>query len=293
MGASAAHRENLAMVRTTRRAFIGLAAVQLLAAWALEAVRCDPARGAEPVVRELRAAAGAPAVTCTIYAPQPVPAGQAGLVVHLYGSGGSHKEYNVGRAPYDDFRRLLAARGYWLVVPELGPRHWMSDAACGQVDAVIAAMIQTERVDPARVHLLGTSMGGGSSLIYVMRRPGKVASVAAVFPMTDFAQWLQEKPGYRQPVEKAHGITPERRSEGLRKISPVCHPEAFRKTPVFLLHGDRDAVVPPHHSRDFAAALKAGGCTVVYREVPGAVHNDSIALSCQGELADFLAPQRR
>jgi hypothetical protein len=39
MGASAAHRENLAMVRTSRGAFIGLAAVQLLADWGLAAMR--------------------------------------------------------------------------------------------------------------------------------------------------------------------------------------------------------------------------------------------------------------
>jgi dipeptidyl aminopeptidase/acylaminoacyl peptidase len=243
---------------------------------------------AEPVVRQLQGPAEGGSVTCAIYAPQPVPEGKAGLVVHLYGSGGSHKAHNVGRPSYDEFRRLLAARGYWLVAPELGPRHWMNDNACAQVDAVIAALVQHERVDPARVHLLGTSMGGGSSLIYVMRRPGKIKSVVAVFPMTDFAQWLQEKPGYRQAVEQAHGITPEQRDAALEEISPLHHPAAFRKTPVFLLHGDRDATVQPHHSRDFAAALKDKGCAVTYREAAGATHNDNIALPYQQELADFL-----
>jgi dipeptidyl aminopeptidase/acylaminoacyl peptidase len=283
------------MIRTTRPALVGLVAALLLAPWPLLRAADPPAQAlaTQPVVRQLRGPDGGAAVTCTIYAPQPMPEGKAGLVVHLYGSGGAHKEYNVGRPPYDEFRRLLAARGYWLVVPDLGPGHWMSDAACGQVDAVIAAMVQTERVDPARVHLLGTSMGAGSSLIYVMRRPGKIASLVAIFPMTDFAQWLQEKPGYRQAVERAHGITPEDRDASLRKISPLDHPEAFRKTPVFLLHGDRDAVVPPHHSRDFAAALKNKGCAVTYREAAGATHNDKIALPYQQELADFLTKKQR
>ena len=279
------------MVQTSRGAFIGLAAAQLLAVWALEAVQSEPVRAPSLSVRELRAASGACRDVHHLRA-EPVPAGQAGLVVHLYGSGGSHKEYNVGRAPYDDFRRLLAARGYWLVVPELGPRHWMSDAACGQVDAVIAAMVQTERVDPARASARhehggreqpdlrhassgeGRLRGGGLSddrLRPVVAGEARISAAG--------------RKGTRH-----HAGTSER---GVGKISPVCHPEAFRKTPVFLLHGDRDAVVPPHHSRDLAAALKAGGCTVVYREVPGAVHNDSIALSCQRELADFLAPQRR
>lgn len=243
---------------------------------------------AAPVIRQLTArGAGAP-VTCTVYAPQRAPGGKAGLVVHLYGAGGSHKDYNVGRSPYDELRRLLAARGYWLVVPELGPQHWMSETACRQVDTVIAALVEHEGVDPARVHLLGTSMGGGSSLIYVMRRPGKIKSVVAVFAMTDFAKWLEEQPGYRGPFEKAHDITPGQRDVMLRELSPLGHPDAYCKTPVFLLHGDRDGAVPPHHSRDFAAALRDKGCTVIYREVAGAVHNDSIALSYQKELADFL-----
>lgn len=244
---------------------------------------------ADPAVRKVPGPGGA-AILCTVYAPEPVPEGMAGLVVHLYGSGGSHKptEYNVGRPSYDEFRKLLAARGYWLVVPDLGPRHWMNDAACTQVDAVIAEFVQREHVDPARVHLLGTSMGGGSSLIYVMRRPGKIKSLVAVFPMTDFAQWLDERPGYRTVVEQAHGITPDQRAASLRNISPLQHPEAFRKTPVFLLHGERDTTVLPHHSRDFAGALKEKGATVVYREVQGETHRDEIAKSYQQEMADFL-----
>ncbi len=109
--------------------------------------------------------------------------------------------------------------------------------------------------------------------------------------MTDLARWLQEKPGYRAAVEQAHGILPEQRDTAFQKISPLEHLEVFRKTPVFLLHGDRDATVPPHHSRDFAAALKDNGVSVIYREVPNGTDNDSIASSYQKELADFLTKE--
>ena len=247
------------------------------------------ARAAEPVapvVRELQGPDGR--IPCTVYAPQPIPKDNAGLVVHLYGGGGSHTNYNISRPSYDELRKQLAERGYWLVVPDLGPFHWMNDAACAQIDAVIAELVEHEKVDPARVHLLGTSMGGGSSLIYVARRPGKIKSVVSVFPMTDFAQWLNERPGYRAAFEKSHGISLEQREEALAKLSPLHHPEAYKKTPVFLLHGDQDPVVPPHHSRDFAAALKEKGFAVTYREVAGGVHQDTIAQDHQQELADFL-----
>jgi len=102
-----------------------------------------------------------------------------------------------------------------------------------------------------RVHLFGTSIGAGSSLIHAMRRPRKVRSVVAIFPMTDFARWLEEQPRYREPVEEAHGISPEPRQQALGRISPIHNIAAFRDTPLYLLHGTQDSVVDPDHSRRF------------------------------------------
>lgn len=244
----------------------------------------------EPVIRKLPGTEGAPAITCTVYEPHSTVESKPGLVVHLYGSGGSHRKghHNVGRSPYEEFRRLLAERGYWLVVPELGARHWMNETASAQLDSVIAAMVDIEGVDRGRVHLFGTSMGAGSSLIYAMRHPGKIKSVVAIFPMTDFSRWLEEKPAYRRPVERAHDIAPENREESLRRISPTQHVDAFRNTGLFLLHGSRDSIVDPNHSRQFVKALRDKGYSVTYREAEGETHRDEIARPYQRELADFL-----
>ena len=57
---------------------------------------------------------------------------------------------------------------------------------------------------------------------------------------------------------------------------------------IFLLHGDQDTVVLPHHSRDFAAALEEHGCEVLFLEVPGKAHRDEIVGPYQKEVADFL-----
>lgn len=244
----------------------------------------------EPVIRKLPGPEGSPAITCTVYEPHSTAEGKPGLVVHLYGSGGSHRHghYNVGRSPYDEFRRLLAERGYWLVVPELGARHWMNETASAQLDSVIGAMVDIEGVDADRVHLFGTSMGAGSSLIYAMRHPGKIKSVVAIFPMTDFSRWLEEKPAYRSPVERAHDIASENREESLRRLSPMQHVDAFRNTRLFLLHGSRDSIVAPDHSRQFVKALRDKGYSVTYREAEGETHRDEIARPYQRELADFL-----
>ena len=249
-----------------------------------------PAHAVELLIRDLPGPKGGPGVKCTVYEPYRIAAGKPGLVVHLYGSGGSHilGHFNVGRPPYDEFRRLLAERGYWLVVPELGPRHWMNQTATAQVDAVIGAMVDTEGVDADRVHLFGTSMGAGSSLIYAMRHPKKIKSVVAIFPMTDFSHWLEERPSYRLPVERAHGISPETREESLGRLSPMKQVDAFRNIRLFLLHGTRDSIVDPNHSRRFVKALREKGCSVTYREAEGETHRDEIARPYQRELADFL-----
>jgi len=227
-------------------------------------------------------------VYCTVYPPRVAPGTKAGLVVHLYGHGGSNVVFNIGRPPFDVIRRRITESGYWLVVPDLGPRHWMNDAAVAKLDAVIAEWIQHEDVDPARVHLIGTSMGGSSSLIYVMRRPGKIKSVVAIFPITDHVRFFADAPNYRPSVGEAHHVTEAGREAQLRAISPRYHLEAFRSTPVFLLHGARDDTVDVAHSREFFAELQKQGSPVVYRESPEEKHRDEIVIPYQDEIADFL-----
>jgi dipeptidyl aminopeptidase/acylaminoacyl peptidase len=243
----------------------------------------------KPDYIELPQKGAAAAVECAVYPPRLAGAGtKTGLVVHLYGNGGSCRNYNMMRAPYATVRRLLWERGYWLVVPDLGGGPWMNEAAAKSLDAIIEGMIRDRGVDAARVSILGTSMGGGGSLVYGMRHPGRVRSICAVFPMTDFSQWVQEKPSYLTAIARAHGVKPSEAGPVLQALSPLEHASLFAGTSVFLLHGDADPTVPVHHSREFAAALKAHGSPVIYREAPGVKHDDAIAGPFQQEIADFL-----
>lgn len=229
-------------------------------------------------------------VACAVYPPLAQGAGgPSGMVIHLYGSSGSCRVFNMQRPPYMQVRRLLRERGYWLVVPDLGGAHWMNEPACRTIDAVIAAWIDNHGVDPARVHLLGTSMGGGSGLAYIARRPNRIRSMCAVFPMTDFARFTWDRPNYLAPILQAHHVSPDAAACLLDALSPIRHPDAYAGLPLLLLHGDQDPIVSVEHSRTFAAALRARGYPVTYREVPGFGHNDDIAEAYQREIADFLA----
>lgn len=228
------------------------------------------------------------AVPCAIHPAAGTAGRRPGLVIHLYGRGGSHLAYNMLRPAYAELRRLLQESGYALLVPDLGPEHWMGGRTAETLDALIAAMAGRGEIDPQRVHLLGTSMGASAALVYAMQRPGALRSVCAVFPATDFEAWVKEKPGYLESIARTYGLDPAALGPSLRALSPLHHAADLARTPVYLLHGEADAVVPVHHSRDLAAALGAAGCRFQYREVPGAGHDDALAVSWQEDMFRFI-----
>lgn len=228
------------------------------------------------------------AVPCTVYPPQETTGCKPGLVIHLYGAGGSHTNYNLMRPPYAQLRQGLREAGYYVIVPDLGPSHWMNARSVATLDAIIAGMIAHAEVDPRRVHLLGTSMGGGSSLIYASQRPDILRSVCTLFPMTDFEAWVMEAPSYLERITEAHDIDAANPNAPLRALSPLHHGEDFGKTPIYLLHGDADAIVPVHHSRDFKAALDRAGGRVTYREMAGGGHDDEMAVGWQDDMRQFI-----
>lgn len=231
-----------------------------------------------------------PAIRCSLYGPPPKPGdGQPPLTIHLYGHNGSHHSHNLGSEAFAGLRRALWDRGHWIVVPELGPRHWMNAEAIERMDAVIEAMVRDYGVDPRRVNLLGTSMGAGSGLIYASRRPGRVRAVVAVFPMTDFALWVQEEPRFLPSIAAAHGVAPEQADALLASMSVSRHAESLRGTPIMLIHGTDDTIVRPHHSRALWAALRRIGSPVVYRQTSGIGHKNEAATPHHKETADFLA----
>jgi len=216
----------------------------------------------------------------------PAPAARS-LVIYLYGSGGSLKGYNIQREPYAQLRAELAKRGYFILVAGLGRSHFMNDAAKAALDGVVAQALAEQQIPADRVHVMGTSMGGGSSLAYAIHRKDMIRSVCAVMPMTDFARWIVENPKYAPPVTAAYGGTPEERPDAYDRNSAVKQIDAFAHIPVMLIHGDSDRTVLPAHSTRLAEALHAKDYTCVLRLV-GGLHKDAIVEPFQVEIADFF-----
>jgi len=210
------------------------------------------------------------------------------LLIFLYGAGGSIRNYNLKRPPYARLRQELANRGYYIVVPELGPLHFMNDVAQESLDAVVADVLKRNSIPAGRVHVMGTSMGGGSSLAYAIRRPDLIQSVCAVMPMTDFGLWVKEKSHYLQPVARAFGGTQDEVPKVYRKNSAVFNVNAFRDIPVLLIHGTADRIVRYSQSERLAKLLQDNGSQCRLITVDNMTHKDEVMRDCQLEAVRFF-----
>jgi len=128
-------------------------------------------------------------------------------------------------------------------------------------------------------------MGGGGSYRIAARWPDRFAAVVVV------AGRITAGSNYTAEEIEIDGTT----------NPAVAAPDPFSafaaklgKTPLWIFHGDADAVVPVDDSRKLVAALKEIGAPVRYTELPGADHMDAPAKTyADPELFRWLFAQRR
>ncbi|WP_417385779.1 alpha/beta hydrolase family protein [Gimesia sp.] len=215
-------------------------------------------------------------------------AGPTSLLIYLHGAGGSLKSYNYSREPYQKLRQELSRRGFYVVVPELGKLHFMNQTARQALDGVTAEVLKAHNISQDRVHIMGTSMGGGSSLAYTLHRPDLIRSVCAVMPMTDFADWINENPRYAKPVTAAYGGSPEQVPDAYRITSAMQNVDKFQNIPVMLIHGMKDRTVLPQHSQKLAELLQKKNYQCELITLENLAHSDEVMRSVQLQAADFF-----
>jgi predicted peptidase len=109
-------------------------------------------------------------------------------------------------------------------------RLWTPDALAELVDDVVAR----ERVDPERVYATGLSTGATAALEVAIRRPGKIAAVAAVSPtripavlcgMKPVPTWILQNAGdERVPATRATRLARELRRCGNAEVRVTLYP---------------------------------------------------------------------
>lgn len=140
---------------------------------------------------------------------------------------------------------------------------------------------------------LGRSRGGLAVASWAGARPSRVSGLAGIYPVFD----LRSYPGVPKAAP-AYGIPSIELDARLGEFNPIERATGLAKArvPVFLIHGDRDTVVPLEaNSREFAQRYVAAGADEQVRLVvlPGQGHNMFEGFFRSQALVDFVIRQAR
>ncbi|MEY2552567.1 MAG: hypothetical protein QOC57_427, partial [Ilumatobacteraceae bacterium] len=115
---------------------------------------------------------------------------------------------------------------------------------------------------PIHTVVVGSSAGGFTALGVAAANPKLVAAVIAAYPVTDLSGDADGSDRFEQHyTDSLVGPLPEAASLRAER-SPLHRVEALVDTPILLLHGDSDAVVPVAQSRVFAERCTAAGVDI-------------------------------
>jgi acetyl esterase/lipase len=205
----------------------------------------------------------------------------------------------------------LTARGY--AVASIGYR--LSDEAafpaqlqdCKSAVRWLHAHAAEYGIDPARLGVWGESAGGHLAALLGttgrmrdfdvadhLEQSSAVQCVVDWFGPVDFLDWgVPFSPSMDSPesaVYRLFGGPISQHQEMARRASPLQYVEG-QSAPFFIIHGDRDDIVPLIQSERLHQALQAAGAASTLRIIPGAGHSTAeFSLPERlDEIADFLA----
>jgi len=140
------------------------------------------------------------------------------------------------------------------------------------IDAAMHHLLTHKDVDPKRIVIFGQSLGGALAIYYAAHSAyrSRISAVVIDSSFYDYRQIAREKlAGFflTWPFQWLPWLTVN------DDYSPKDSIAAISPLPLLLIHGDRDQVVPPDHSRRlFALAQEPKELLII----PGAGHTQSL-----------------
>ncbi|HLO41697.1 MAG TPA: alpha/beta fold hydrolase [Phycisphaerales bacterium] len=199
------------------------------------------------------------------------------VVLHCHGNAGNISSHL-------DFSSFLVDRGVAVFIFDYRGYGRSEDArglARGALlkdsRAALNALLMRPEIDPARVGVLGVSLGGVFATALAVERD----EIRAVCTVSAFSSWRGIAGDHLPvlgPLLLSNALSPR---DSLREMSP---------RPVLLVHGDRDEIIGIEHMGVLEKAARAGGSSVAVHTVPGGDHN-GVLFTGQGEqdvIADFF-----
>ncbi|MFD3406682.1 alpha/beta hydrolase family protein [Kribbella sp. NPDC058693] len=142
------------------------------------------------------------------------------------------------------------------------------------INAVLA-LKTSPSVDPARIGMLGRSMGGGVTYNTLVAQPGLVKAAVVFAPVSsdaadNFNRWTRPERPLATQLLRRYG-EPSRNPKFWRNLSAVNFFDRVTE-PVLVHHGESDSTCPIAWSRESVAALKAAGKDATLYTYPGEEH---------------------
>ncbi len=140
---------------------------------------------------------------------------------------------------------------------EAGHRQWGRGIE-DDIEAAVAHVVASGRIDGDRMCAVGASYGGYSALMMVIREPHRYRCAASLSGVTDIAllfnvDAIMGGEALTSQMEKIVG-DPEQDYEEMRRFSPVYRADEIR-VPIFLAHGEWDRTVDLDHMIRMKLAL--------------------------------------
>lgn len=192
-----------------------------------------------------------------LYLPAEYEQGKWPLHIFLHGSGerGTNTELLKVHGP---FRHIAAGEHYPMIVvaPQCPENEWWDRT---QVFALLKHLRQNLRVDPDRIYLSGISMGGYATWEMACYYPQYIAAVVPIC------------------------------GGGL----PILAGRTLTNMPVWAFHGQKDTVVPPHHSSEMVDQINKNGGDARLTLYPEAGHDAWTPTYQSAELLTWLLAQKK
>jgi dipeptidyl aminopeptidase/acylaminoacyl peptidase len=137
---------------------------------------------------------------------------------------------------------------------------------------VLAAAHARNWGSPAQTAVVGSSAGGFTAIGVAASHPRLVAALVVAYPVTDLGETVERGHRFEQHytdslVGQMPGAAAIRSSR-----SPLNYPERLTHTPILLMHGDSDPVVPLQQSRAFVERCRAAGVDIDFVVYEGEGH---------------------
>jgi dipeptidyl aminopeptidase/acylaminoacyl peptidase len=191
---------------------------------------------------------------------------------------------------FDPMVQFLTSRGYRVFQPNFrgsaGYGKAFAQAGYGQWGGLmqdditdgVNHLIKTGKAKHGNICIAGVSYGGYAALMGAVKTSElyqcavSINGIADLKAMIDYDKDLYGKDSDVYAYVKKLMGDPKRDADRIKATSPLTH-AANINTPLLLIHGAKDKVVPVKQSQALSTALKANGKAVKYVELEGVNHS--------------------